>query len=110
MALSTFRSLIESIDASHTGTSVEGKFTSVDIQLQRNEMFKLDIKGSKNLPKIKSIEKLKNEYKEEDWKNLEKYVEKSLSKHSKEIETIINKFEQDLLNIIEKIEKDSNIL
>lgn len=93
------------VDADEVGITAYGDILSVFIaKAKSNDLMELEIKGSKVLGKVKSLETLKGEYKEEDWDNLEKLYAKYTHNASTYVEKAIKEFEKNINIAIKNLE------
>jgi hypothetical protein len=84
-----------------------GDYLTVSIEkYPENKLMRFIAKGDKSLPKLKSLDELLDEYREEDHNIIIKYYEKLEKKYEKELEKITKDYEKKLNNLIDSFEKD----
>ena len=104
------KNIEESIDSDYNGVSVNGDYILSSIEKNpNNDLMKFTISGEKLLTKVKSIEKLKSEYDEDDWIELEKQYKEVMKAVGKDLEKVIRSTEKYINQIISKLEKSTNI-
>lgn len=97
----------EEVQSDFNGLTVYGDLITLDVRRAKfNNLMEILIKGNFTLSNLKSAERLKDEYREEDWDTIEKIWSKLSAKYGSKIEKQIKKFEQDLNNTIIDMEKE----
>ena len=105
----TFREYLklnEDKSSNEFGLTASGQLMEVEIYMQKNNLMEISIKGKRTLGKLKSVERLKSEYSEEDWNFIEKKWKETSSKNSTKIEKLVQKFEDDLNKIVIDMQKE----
>ena len=88
------------------GLGVAGHLIDVSIKMGKNKLVEVEVQGKRTLAKLKSIETLKREYTEDNFKELEIIWKNLADKESKKIEKLVQDFEENLNNIILGMEKE----
>lgn len=101
-----FLKLNEDKSSNEYGLTASGQLMEVEIYMQKNNLMEISIKGKRTLGKLKSVERLKSEYSEEDWNKIEKKWKETSSKNSTKIEKLVQKFEDDLNKIVIDMQKE----
>lgn len=103
----TFREFLsEERSSNEYGLKTSGHIMDINIVMNRSGLMQIDISGKRTLAKLKSIDKLKKEYQESDWKEIEKIWKQMSEEKSKEVEKLLEKFENDLNKIVIEMEKE----
>jgi hypothetical protein len=102
----TFRELIEDRHFNEYGMDVDGQLLDVSIKMGKSSLIEVQVQGKRTLSKLKSIDRLKKEYSEENHKALEKIWSNMSSEKSKEVQEIINDFENKLNKVIIEMQKE----
>lgn len=111
--MKTFKDLAvnESVttDSSEFGFRVYGEVLTVQLnQHTASNLMDLTFSGTRTLPRVKSVENIKAEYREEDWINIEKLYSKMNKKYGKEAEKLVKDFEAKLNKIVVEMEKETS--
>lgn len=101
-----FLKLNEDKSSNEYGLSASGELMGVEIYMQRNNLMEISVKGKRTLGKLKSVERLKTEYSEEEWDYIEKKWKEASNKNSAKIEKLVQKFEDDLNKIVIDMQKE----
>lgn len=105
--MKTFREwLNEERKADEYGLNVSGHLIDLSIRMGKNKLVEVQIQGKRTLQQLKSIETLKREYSEDNFKELEKIWKNLADKESKKIEKLVQDFEENLNTIILEMEKE----
>jgi len=106
MKLKRFKDFIqESEDSSEYGLSVYGDILHVELKKEEHiNLISINYSGDKILTKLKSIQTLRNEYKEDYWGELDKIYSKETDKASKNIDKAVKKFESEINKILKDFE------
>lgn len=91
--------LEEARTSNEYGLDVAGHLIDLSIKMSKNKLVEVIIQGKKTLTKLKSIETLKREYTEDNYKELEKIWKDLAEKKSVKIEKLVKDFEEDLNSI-----------
>lgn len=102
----TFRELIEDRHFNEYGMDVDGQLLDVSIKMGKSSLIEVQVQGKRTLSKLKSIDRLKKEYSEENHNALEKIWSNMSSEKSKEVQEIINDFENKLNKVIIEMQKE----
>ena len=105
--MKTFREwLNEERKADEYGLNVSGHLIDLSIRMGKNKLVEVQVQGKRTLQQLKSIETLKREYTEDNFKELEKIWKNLADKESKKIEKLVQDFEENLNTIILEMEKE----
>ena len=105
--LGTFREwLREERKSNEYGLEVSGQLLDLTVKMGKNKLIEIIVNAKRTLPKLKSIEILKKEYTEDNFKELERIWKNLADKESAKIEKLVQKFEEDLNSIIVEMEKE----
>ncbi len=105
--MKTFREwLNEERKADEYGLNVSGHLIDLSIRMGKNKLVEVQVQGKRTLQQLKSIETLKREYSEDNFKELEKIWKNLADKESKKIEKLVQDFEENLNTIILEMEKE----
>jgi len=99
--------LSEKVDISSDEIGITGYGDIVSVFIKKakyNDLMELEVKGSKILPKIKSLESLLGQYKEDDWNTLEKIYKKYTAEASSDVAKAITEFEKNLAKAFKILE------
>jgi len=93
------------ISSDEVGITGYGDIVSVFIKkAKHNDLMEVEVQGNKTLPKIKSLETLLGQYKEDDWVTLEKIYKKYTAEASSEVAKAITEFEKSLAKAFKILE------
>ena len=103
----TFREFMtEERSSNEYGLKTSGHIMDVDIIMSKSGLMQIDISGKRTLAKLKSVDKLKKEYQESDWKEIEKIWKQLSEEKSIKVEKLLQKFEDDLNKIVIEMERE----
>jgi len=99
--------ITEEVISDYNGLTVYGDLITLSLNKAKyNNLMEIEVSGKFTLSNLKSAERLKSEYSEEDWDTIEKIWNRLSEKYGNKIEKQIKKFEQDLNNTIIDMEKE----
>ena len=99
------------VDSDYIGITGYGDIITVNVKrAEHNELMLVEVTGGKILTKIKSADRIKGEYKEEDWNVIEKIYAKATKDASVHIKKAITEFEKNLANAFKTLEIATNKL
>lgn len=103
-----FRDILdEKYDSDNWGFDANAELMDIRVRKEiNNDLMYIEVKGKRVLPKLPSVEKLKGDYQEKYWDQLEKIYKTLTEKYGKRVDDLLHKFEKDLNKEIVQMEKE----
>lgn len=102
--------LSEERTSNEYGFIATGQLIDLGVKMNpKNSLIEITVQGKKSLTSPKSVQRLKAEYDENDFKQIEQIWKKVSKEKSKIAEELIKEFENDLNSLIIDMEKEIDL-